>query len=361
MAAVLACGIMLWFGHQVNHDLGVLIGLSGALWCLSRYKATRRRSRLMWAGLSAAGAVLSAYASGFMLVPLALLVLVVVGFRNWRRAIPFFAAAGVTIGGFAALYVDQLLTLRTELNRITPAFATPTAKVAVQVGLPLVVPVLLALLGFRRSGLPAAYKIVAFAGLFVLPAIHVINGVEQAGIRHAAYGIPLAAPLLGAGLHRLVQSASATRASSWRVVVAAAVLVPGGLAQAAVLDRDWVDATKTLDYLGANVEPGDTILTELQWPAAYHLLQHGNLSDPWAIYSLPRIQFEGTAPDFCSMDWFVHDSSAPEATALLEEVEKCGNFEPVFTQSASRTRLESDFRYRTRQFDLVVWRNAGTD
>jgi hypothetical protein len=357
VAAVLVPGIMLWFGHQVNHDLGVLIGVAAALWCISRYRVNQRRSRLVWAGLAAAAGGLSAYAGLLMLIPLSLLTLQVTGWRQWRRALPYFAAAGLPVALYAAANVGNLDALSAELQRQAPFLATPRDKVALQLLFVGIVPLVLALLGFGRSGLSWLTKAVLVGGLLLVPLVHVFSGVEQASLRHSAYGIPLAAPLLGSGLHSMVQRRNGT-VSAPLAAAAAANLICLGTAQAALLDRDWVDVRPTLDYLAVAVQPGEKILTEHQWPVTERLLAEARITDPWAVYSEERVDYEGLEPDYCAFTWFVEDSSEEAAARSRAQVEACGTFVPVFTQSGSKVRFDDDRRYRTTAATITVWRNT---
>jgi hypothetical protein len=356
VAAVLVPGVMLWFGHQINHDVGVLLGLGAALWCVSRFHVTQRRSRLAWAGIAAAAAGLSAYAGLFMLAPLSLLVVQQVGLRQWKRAIPFFVAAAVPLAIYAVRYNSSLVRLSAELERQSPGLVEPRSRIIVELAFIGLVPLVLALIGLGRSALPWLMRLVMLLALVLMPAIHLATGVNQAAVRHSSYGIVLASPLLGAGLQRLVRRRDG-HASTPRFVLAVAVLGSFGAAQAVLMDDDWVDLRPTLGYLDDVVRTGDTILTEHQWPVTEHLLTAGNLDDPWDVYSSYRIEYEGRAPSYCSLDWYVEDSSDPADAPSRAAIDACGAFVPVFTQAGSHIRFTDDLRYERTEAVITVWRN----
>jgi hypothetical protein len=360
VAAVLVPGVMFWFGHQISHDLGVLVGLAAALWCISRYHVTQRRSRLAWAGLAAGAAGLSAYAGFLMAIPLLLLALQVTGWRQWKRTAPFIFAFAFPVALYALRYLTSLQALQVELERQSPGLVVPRDKVLAQLFVFGVVPAILCVLGLRRSTLPWLTRLIMLGAFVLLPAVHVVTSVEQASNRHLAYGIPLASPLLGAGLLRIVRSARG-HLSTPRIALCAVALVPIGVGQAYLLDRDWADIRPTLDYLANEVRVGDDVLTYHQWTVAEHLLENGNIDDPWAVYSPDRVAYGGEAPDVCELDWFVDDSLEPEMAPYRAAIEACGTFEVAFTQTAEWIRHFGGLTYEAREVTITVWRNGVAD
>ncbi len=372
-AAAVCSAPVLVLATQVTHDALASFAMACAFGSAAIARVTSRRMWLAIAALWSGIAGVIAYAAFAMAIPL-LLVAASRSFaadgpkaserlsRASRRPTDVVLAAMVFALAptlMLSLYGADIDALRWFLAKEAPGLSLPRRELAVEFAWILAVPAALAVAGVvsrrrraRHGGVTSssAIELLAFC---TMPAAHLVSGVGQASLRHCAYGIIAAAPLLGEGA-RFLLGRWPRRLGPVLVAVMAVV----GIGQARAVNRSWTDLGPALELLAAEAAPGDRVVTVHEWPVAGLLYREGVLSSPWDVTGPDRQRALNVAVDACAAQWYVEDLSRPGGIELRSQVERCGTFVEVlrYDQRVDAAPGSGD---RGGTVTVSVWRNEG--
>jgi hypothetical protein len=138
-------------------------------------------------------------------------------------------------------------------------------------------------------------------------------------------------------------------------------LIVLGYFQVGNYDRAWPDVRATADYLVGQVQPGQMLMINESWPYTMYLYIDGRINSPWDVFDAFRITHGESKIDLCQYDWFVDsEGSYKWPDSILAEIQKCGNFKPVFSSVNTVVGLGSDLDYVTYSVKTTVWRNTSS-
>jgi len=241
-------GPVLFQAHFATYDAMMMALVAVAAWLAVRSLQQDRFLQGPVVGLVLAMAALTKYA-GLVYAPLVLALVVALGWSRLRivvlrRALGAAAAMAAVLFFLVALWGQSLIPgfLSTTLARqpINPAAPADLAlQVVVLAGAPLVLALIGAvrLLALRR--LPALAVLVLLAATVVAPLQQIRIGEATSLGKHLAFGLVLAAPLIGAALEPLAAIRHRVLA---RIVTALVLLVVAGLGVSTAIDlrTSWV-------------------------------------------------------------------------------------------------------------------------
>jgi hypothetical protein len=196
--------------------------------------------------------------------------------------------------------------------------------------------------------------------MMIWPAYHLISGNPVSLSKHLVLGHLFAYPLLGLALSTLWEdgkhSHTVRRSAAILIVLALAAI---GLVQLDRFNRAWPDAREAADYLIRHVQPGQKLLINESWPYTMYLYGEGRIDSPWDVFDVYRIVQGQAEMDLCEYDWFVDSEGSYEwPESVLQTIQRCGEFQPVFSTTSTVVGLGSDLNYISYPVEIGVWQNT---
>jgi uncharacterized membrane protein len=173
--------------------------------------------------------------------------------------------------------------------------------------------------------------------------------------KHIVFGYLFAYPLIGLALTTMWERWR-RKAIALVIILALAVL---GFIQLDRLDRGWPDVRQAANYLTAQVQPGQKLLINESWPYTMYLYTEGRINSPWDVFDVYRITHGESEIGLCQYDWFVNSEGSyqwPEP--VLQTIQQCGIFQPVFSTTNTVVGLGTDLAYVSYPVQTTIWQNT---
>ena len=296
-------GVSLFTGTLATYDsLGIgMLGLSTAMLALGLTDARSRRQILLC--LLAAAlfvlSVLSKYIALAWLLPVAVLGLLLLATRQWRRFTvltgAFVLPVVVLLIGYGVLIWNDLQLFLAQFSALTGQPA-PRGEVLQKISYAVRVPFVLAVLGTItavRAATPGQRLIlvVLWVAALVMPMHHLISANARSVDKSMTYALLFAAPLAGLGLLALLRIGMRASGRQSLTLTLTTLFLLVGLQvwndQAWVLQRTWPNADATLDFLRRQpVTPQTQVLAEGGNLYDYYLDwgEQAQVTTTWANY-----------------------------------------------------------------------------
>jgi len=335
-------------------------GMAVSFWALTELARHDHRKYLLLAVVAYVLGTLAKYPTGVMLLPL-------LGILTITR--PKKASLDLLLFGYlgALTAVMVLLPWREQVAiyfqwRLTntPSFGVTLPMIAftaLSFSLPALI---LAPIGWGLSRGNRRLGGVLFLSLFIWPAYHILRRDPVSIVKHLTFGYLFAYPLVGVVLATLWQARkgefqAVRRAMTILLVLALAAL---GISQALRADRGWPDLRAPARYLLEHVRPGEKLLINESWPFIAYLYAEGRILSPWDVYDTYRVTHGELEGDLCAVDWLVDvRGSFAWPPEILQRIEACGTFQPVFSSTSRVVNIGSDLRYVEYPVETVIWQN----
>ena len=334
-------GPVLMLAHLAVYDALAIAGVATSFWCITELTKRDHRAWLLAAALSLSLGVLAKYPTLFFAGPTLAALLVLL---RRDRAVTDLALFGFV---FAAVPMILFLSEREQLAMLftnnlalqTESFGASERTVAYAQAYFTAVPAVLALAGWLVLPGRRLLASVLASGAAGPVAYHLLSQNGVSDHKHAVYGLVFAAPLGGVAL------AGAFR--DWRrrvaMVPALAALAFLGVAQMQRLDEGSPDLRPSVEYLSANMKPGEELLINNSWPFVPYLYEQGVLDSPWDVYDVYRVRSGQARGGVCRFDWFVDAPGGSSWSARIRrQARRCGTFREVFIQPEPLVGLSSD-------------------
>lgn len=345
-------GPFLSMARLAVYDLAALAGIGVSFWAITELARRDSRGWLVLAAFAYVAALFAKYPMGLMILPLVALTVVL---RRRKSAMDLGMLGFIVLPLVLVFYLPLQAPLSELGVRLAPReiLRQPAVVTLSTVVYFSIAPILLALLGWLIARGRRALAILLVMSLMIWPAYHLRQELVVSYSKHVVFGCLFGYPLIGLAL--------ATMWDQWKrraaVVAILATLVMIGLVQRQQLDQIWPDVRVASGYLVANVQPGDKLLINDSWPYVVDLYDHGRIEKPQDVIDIySRAE---AAIDLCDYDWFVDSDYTPKWPAeVLQSLEQCGTFRPVFSTVSSVSRLNFTFDYIVEPVKIVVWQNG---
>jgi hypothetical protein len=342
------------------YDTLALAGIAVSFWAVTELERSDNR---IWLGLAAIASTIGLFAkypTGLMLASTCATILVL------RRET---AIMDLGIFGFMSLAImlafflpvrEQLVSLANWYITNSPTFGITPVMTAFRILYLSGAPFLLALSGWfvarDRRGLAS----VLLLSLMIWPAYHLMSGNPVSLSKHLVLGHLFAYPLVGLTLSALwgdaKRSHTARPAAAIVILLALAAI---GVVQLDQFNRAWPDAREAADYLIREVQPGHKLLINESWPYTMYLYGEGRIESPWDVFDVYRIVHGQSEMDLCEFDWFVNSEGSYEwPESVLQTIEQCDTFQPVFSTTSTVVGLGSGLNYISYPVEIAVWQNT---
>jgi hypothetical protein len=342
------------------YDALALAGVAVSLWAITELK--RWDSRI-WLGVAAVAYTVSLFAKypmGLMLFPLLGILLslrkekgiadvVMFGFMSTALVLAFFLPVRGQIGSFLSWRLEN-----------KPEFGVGLAVIGFVILYLSAAPALLALGGWFLARDRRDLASILLFSLLLWPTYHLLLKDPTSTNKHLVFGYLFAYPLVGLVLSRLwgdVQPRLFLRRGA--VILIVLVLAGLGVVQVGQTDLAWPDVRQPAGYLVEHVQPGEKLLINESWPYTLHLYDAGRIESPWDVFDVYRVTHGESEIDLCEYDWFVDSQGSyrwPEA--IVETIDQCGTFEPVFAGAGTVVGASSDLTYVTYSVQTTIWQNT---
>jgi hypothetical protein len=342
------------------YDTLALAGMAISFWALTEMIRQDNRGWLVLAALAYVVGLFAKYPMALMVVPLAGVVLV----QRRSRALMDLAIFGFVS---AALVLVLFLPSREQLAglaawRLTnsPEFGVSLQAIAFAVLYYSAPTFLLAAAGWIVARQGRLLATVLLSSLAIWPAYHLLLSDPVSTNKHLVFGFLFAHPLVGLALDYLwghrPRLVALGRLGVVGVILALATV---GTVQVLQSNRAWPDVRPAAAYLVTHVESGDELLINESWPYTMYLYTQGRIGSPWDVYDGYRLSHGELDRDLCDVAWFVDSRGSFEwPDSVVESVQACGTFEPVFSSTSPVTGLSNDLRFVSYPVEVIVWRNS---
>ena len=339
------------------YDLPALAGIAISFAAITEMHKSDNRG---WLGLAAVAFTLGffgKYPMGLMVFPL---IGVMAALRR-RKAIMDSAIFGfISLAITLAFYLpgrEQLSQALAWSIANKPTFDVTQLMIAAAVFYSSAAPFLLALIGWFIAKGRRVLASVLLLSLTIWPAYHLLAANPVGPDKHLVFGFLFAYPLIGFAL--------ATMWERWqgKAVVFAAIpaLIVIGYFQVDHYDHAWPDVRETADYLVGQVQPGQMLMVNESWPYVMYLYINGRINSPWDVFDVFRITHGESKIDLCQYDWFVSsEGSYKWPDAIMEKIQLCGHFQPVFSTVNTVVGLGADLDYVAYPVKTTIWRNTSS-
>jgi len=329
-----------------------------SFWALTELARHDHRKWLLLAVIAYVLGTLAKYPTGVMLIPL-------LGILTITR--PKKASLDLLLFGYlgALTAVMVLLPWREQVAiyfqwRLTntPSFGVTLPMIAftaLSFSLPALI---LAPIGWWLSRGNRLLGAVLLLSLFLWPAYHILRHDPVSITKHLTFGYLFAYPLVGVALAALWGARKGEFRALRRTVTLLLVLALAalGISQALRADRGWPDLRTPARYLLEHVRPGEKLLINESWPFIAYLYAQGRILSPWDVYDTYRVTHGELEEDLCEVDRFVDvRGSFSWPPEILQRIEACGTFRPVFSSTSRVVNIGSDLRYVEYPVETVIW------
>jgi len=312
-------------------DVLALAGIAVSFWAVTELVRRGHRLWVLIAALSFTVGFFGKYPMGLMAFPLLGVVLLL---RRDKAIYDIGLFGFVTLGLTLAFYVPGRPLLKqvipwTLANK--PEFGYTSAMLWFELAYLSAVPLLLALIGWLFCRDKRALASILVVSLLIWPAYHVLAWNPVGQQKHVVFGFLFAYPLIGLALYRLWELSVLHRMAAAVILVGAMML---GLVEAEQLGRWWPDWRGAAAYLTEAVRPGDKLLINEEWPFILYLYSNEKITKPTDVFNVTDAVNGWLPAPLCDYDWFVDAGGSygwPES--VLEEVRRCGNFRPAYTDT----------------------------
>jgi 4-amino-4-deoxy-L-arabinose transferase-like glycosyltransferase len=357
-ALALALSAPFWALARLGvYDLPALAGIAVSFWAITKMAKSDNRAWLAVATFAFIVGFFGKYPMGIMALPL---IGVTFALRG-RKAIMDIAIFGlISLAITLAFYLpgrEQLSQTLSWSIANKPTFDVTPVMIAAAILYVSGAPFILALIGWLVAKDQRVLATVLLLSLIIWPAYHLAMANPSSLDKHLVFGFLFAFPLIGFAL--------AIMWERWQgkavALASVSALVVLGYFQVGNYDRAWPDVRQTADYLVGQVQPGQMLLINESWPYIMYLYIDGRISSPWDVFDAFRITHGESKIGLCQYDWFVNsEGSYKWPDSILAEIQKCGNFQPVFSSVSMVVGLGSDLDYVTYPVKTTVWRNTSS-
>jgi len=342
------------------YDTLALAGIAVSFLAVTELERSDNRTWLGLAAIASTIGIFAKYPTGLMLVSTCATILVlrketvvmdlgVFGFMSLAILLAFFLPVRGQLVSLANWYVTN-----------SPTFGITPLMTGFRILYLSGAPFLLALSGWFVAKDKRGLASVLLLSLMVWPAYHLISGNPVSLSKHLVLGHLFAYPLVGLALSTLWgdgrHSHAVRRSAAILIVLALAAI---GLVQLDQFDRAWPDAREAADYLIRHVQPGQKLLINESWPYTMYLYGEGRIDSPWDVFDVYRIVQGQSEMDLCEYDWFVNSEGSYEwPESVLQTIQRCDEFQPVFSTTSTVVGLGSDLNYISYPVEIAVWQNT---
>lgn len=337
------------------YDIPALTGIAVSFWAVTELARKDDRKWLSLAAVAFTIGMFGKYPVGLMLIPI---VGVIFALRKEKALMDVVMFGLISSAITLAFYLPGREQLGQFLNW-TLANKPKFSSTKVMIGFALLylsgIPFLLALIGWFIARDKRILASVLLLSLTIWPAYHLLSGNPVGDSKHIVFGYLFAYPLIGLTL--------ATMWERWRrkavaiaVILALAVL---GFVQLDRLDHAWPDVREAASYLTSQVQPGQRLLINESWPYTMYLYTKGRIHSPWDVFDVYRITHGESEIGLCEYDWFVDVQGSYEwPESILETVQQCGDFQPVFSITSTVVGLGTDLDFTAYPIHTTIWQNT---
>ncbi|MFB0537235.1 MAG: ArnT family glycosyltransferase [Anaerolineae bacterium] len=337
------------------YDVPALAGIAVSFWAVTELARKDDRKWLLLAAVAFTLSMFAKYPVGIMLLPI---VGVVFALRKEKAVMDIVMFGLISSAITLAFYLpgrEQLGQFLRWTLANKPAFGSTKTMIGFALLYLSGIPFLLALIGWFIAKDKRILASVLLLSLTIWPAYHLISGNPVGDSKHIIFGYLFAYPLIGLAL--------TTMWERWRrkavavvIILALAVL---GFTQLDRLDHAWPDVRQAASYLTAQVQPGQKLLINESWPYTMYLYTEGRINSPWDVFDVYRITHGESEIGLCQYDWFVNSEGSyqwPEP--VLQTIQQCGVFQPVFSTTNTVVGLGTDLAYVSYPVQTTIWQNT---
>ena len=348
-------GPFLALAHLGVYDSPALAFTAISFWCLSELQHCQHRAWICAGAISFALAVIAKYPIGLMILPLLGLLFVLHSEHRITNIFLFLFIFVATFLGFFLSFQYQVGYWLAWSAAHKPTFnATPTTIIFAQLYFGLL-PFFLAIFGFLLSKKRQIAIILLLSGL-IWPCYHILSGNPVSDNKHVVFGFLFTYPLIGVILTSLWEKKVLGKCIVSIIFIGLTIL---GSLQLYRLDFSWPDVRPEATYLMQHVHPGDQLLINDAWPYTMYLYANHNITSPWDVFDVYRINDHESNKNVCAYKWFVDEQQGsytwPES--IVAQLEACHSFIAVFQGTTSIMGLGSNLQYVTYSIHTTIWEN----
>ena len=343
------------------YDTLALAGIAVSFWALTEMVRQDNRAWLIVAALAYTVGLFAKYPMALMVAPLSGLILA----ERKRRSFLDLAIFAFTGGAVAlALFLpsrEQIAGLASWRLGNSPDFGVTLPTIAYAVFYYSASTLVLALGGWLAARRDRYLATVLLFSLAIWPAYHLLLSDPVSTNKHLVFGFLFAHPLVGLALEKLWERRLRLLPLRRLAVIGLVLILTAvGYVQLEQSHRAWPDVRPAAAYLVTQVEPGEDLLINESWPYTMYLYTQGRIDSPWDVYDGYRLTNGELENDLCEVAWFVDSGGSFEwPDGIVETIQGCGTFEPVFSSKSTMTGLANDLRFHVAPVEVVVWRNSG--
>ena len=315
-------GLFLALAHFAVYDVVALTGVAVSMWCVTRSSSESDSRWVIGAAIAFAVAVVSKYGYVAMALPLAGLVVSVLG-PSVRALAIFASVTGAIVASYFLLCFGALFP-PSSAAYLEQAFGRSRGHIAaLQVVFGFAPAVLAgagALVAWRRG--KRSLVLTCLLALLVYPAFHLWTGNFVSGQKHVVAGFLFGSLLAGVALERVW----ASRSLVWPALALAALALWGGV-QCYWQDRSWSDVRPLAAYLTEHMRPGDRVIAESSWSYTLYLYPRGIVASPADVIDANYAPGRHRG-DVCRIPWVVGN---PDSAELVRDAIAHCRHQPVLT------------------------------
>lgn len=336
-------------------DLPALAGIAVSFWAITELAKKDDRKWLLLATVVFTMGMFGKYPMGLMLFPIVGVVFILRQEKALMDVVMFGLVSSAITLAFYLPGREQLSQFIGWTLANLPTFDVTPLMVGFSILYLSGAPSLLALSGWFIARDKRGLASILLLSLAIWPVYHLLSGNPVGREKHLVFGFLFAYPLVGFAL--------ATIWERWRrkavaiaIILALAVL---GFIQLDRFNRAWPDAREAASYLTSQVHPGQKLLINESWPYTMYLYTEGRIHSPWDVFDAYRITDGQSKIGLCEYDWFVDVEGSYEwPESILETVQQCGDFQPVFSTTSTVVGLGIDLDFVAYPVHTTIWQNT---